>query len=215
MRNIDHNLYALLSEGVSFTALCWRLERQDGVVVAGTEHDAPIEIEGITYAPGAALTGAVFRTSDGLAPAPASAAGALAHDGVTEADLAAGLWDGAALNVLRADWREPSRHICIWSGRLSQVRRGAMGFEADLVSLKADLERPTGRIYTRLCDASLGDARCGVNRARFPGLTCDQRFATCRDVFSNTINFRGFPHLPPSEILFADPARVGIRQARK
>lgn len=28
---------------------------------------------------------------------------------------------------------------------------------------------------------------------------CDKRFATCRDVFSNAVNFRGFPHLPGIE----------------
>lgn len=28
---------------------------------------------------------------------------------------------------------------------------------------------------------------------------CDKRFSTCRDKFSNTINFRGFPHMPGND----------------
>jgi uncharacterized phage protein (TIGR02218 family) len=30
---------------------------------------------------------------------------------------------------------------------------------------------------------------------------CDKRFATCRDRFSNAVNFRGFPHLPGNDFL--------------
>ncbi len=30
---------------------------------------------------------------------------------------------------------------------------------------------------------------------------CDRRFATCRDRFSNTLNFRGEPHLPGNDLL--------------
>ncbi len=33
----------------------------------------------------------------------------------------------------------------------------------------------------------------------YPG--CDKRFATCRDVFGNQINFRGFPHIPGTDAL--------------
>ncbi|MCA0405273.1 MAG: DUF2163 domain-containing protein [Proteobacteria bacterium] len=31
---------------------------------------------------------------------------------------------------------------------------------------------------------------------------CDKRFATCRDRFSNTVNFRGFPFIPAPEAIF-------------
>ena len=30
---------------------------------------------------------------------------------------------------------------------------------------------------------------------------CDKRFATCRDRFANTVNFRGFPHIPGNDFL--------------
>ena len=51
--------------------------------------------------------------------------------------------------------------LLIWSGRLSEVSRRGEAFAAELVSLKADLERPIGRVYHRNCDADVGDARCG------------------------------------------------------
>jgi len=32
---------------------------------------------------------------------------------------------------------------------------------------------------------------------------CDKRFATCRDRFANSINFRGFPHIPGNDFVIA------------
>jgi uncharacterized phage protein (TIGR02218 family) len=34
---------------------------------------------------------------------------------------------------------------------------------------------------------------------------CDKRFDTCRDRFANSINFRGFPHIPGNDFLIAYP----------
>ncbi|WP_276946735.1 DUF2163 domain-containing protein, partial [Haematobacter massiliensis] len=36
---------------------------------------------------------------------------------------------------------------------------------------------------------------------------CDKRLATCGAKFSNTVNFRGFPHVPGEDWLVASPAR--------
>ena len=40
---------------------------------------------------------------------------------------------------------------------------------------------------------------------------CDKRFATCREKFANTTNFRGFPHLPGNDFLvrYAVPGEPG------
>ena len=34
---------------------------------------------------------------------------------------------------------------------------------------------------------------------------CDKQFTTCRDVFGNTVNFRGFPHIPGNDFVIAYP----------
>src|SRR5690606_37636121 len=117
----------------------------------------------VTYAPANGLRGAAFESSAGLAPGRASADGAISAGVLSEADLDAGLWDGARVDVWRVDWKAPEHRVCIWSGRLSEVTRRGASFAAELVSLKADLERPVGRVYARTCDADVGDARCGVD----------------------------------------------------
>lgn len=209
MREIAPEFAQALNAGVTTTCLCWTLTRTDGFELAVTEHDLPLVIADRTYQAGGGLEGIRFSASASLAPGQAEARGALSHDGITEADLAAGKWDGARIDVIRADWKQPAHFVPVWSGRLTRIRQGIAGFEAELVSLKADFERPVGRSYVRRCDARLGDARCGVDLEAFAGAVCDQRFATCGDVFSNTSNFRGFPHLPGTEALVAGPPATG------
>lgn len=215
MKTLPTELAGALASGVTTTCLCWTLTRADGHVLRATEHDRTLIIDGQTFEPGGSLDGFRLTSSASLAPGQAEARGALSHDAITEADLDAGLRDGARLHVMRADWREPEHFFDVWSGQLTRLRRGQLGFEAEIVSLKADLERPVGRIYTRRCDAVLGDARCGVDRGAFPGLACDHRFETCGDVFGNAENFRGFPHLPGTEALVAGPAATGNTGGRR
>ena len=215
MRLIDSEFADRLAGGLTTTCLCWRLTRADGLVLAATEHACALVVDGVAYAPGGALNAGAFTQSAGLKPGQASAGGALADEAITEEDLAAGLWDGAKADVLRVDWQRPDLFVQVWSGRLSEVRRSRNGFEAELVSLKADLERPVGRVYARACDAVLGDERCGVDVAAFPGIRCDQQFATCRDVFGNAANFRGFPHLPGAEFVLQGPAASGNDGGRR
>lgn len=38
---------------------------------------------------------------------------------------------------------------------------------------------------------------------------CDKRFATCKGKFANTVNFRGFPHIPGEDWLMSYPTRSG------
>ena len=215
MRIIQAEFAERLAHGAVTSCLCWRLERRDGFVLAVTEHDRPLDVDGTHYLPGAAVDGASFVQTADLRPGHAAAGGALAHEAITDADLAAGLWDGARVEVIRADWQRPDLFVRVWSGKLGEITRGDTGFEAQLVSLKADLERPLGRVYARQCDAELGDARCGVDVSAFPDATCDHQFGTCREVFGNAENFRGFPHLPGADFVLLGPAASGNDGGRR
>lgn len=173
-----------------------------------TDHDRPLLVDGHTFEPGAAVESGVFTQSLGLRPGRAEAGGALSSDAIDLKDLKAGLWNGCRVIVSRADWRRPDLGLVhIWSGYLSEIQSSETGrYEAELVSLKSDLERPIGRVLQRQCDAQLGDARCGADAA---GRTCDQTFQTCRNVFANSDNFRGFPDLPGNDFILSGPAKNG------
>jgi len=155
------------------TCLCWRLVRGDGFALGLTDHDKVLAFDGLQFQPSASLASGSFSSNNDLRPSRANAEGALSSGALTDEDLASGLWDGARVDVFRVDWQNVEARVLIWSGRLSEISHGDAGFSVELVSLKADLEKPVGRVFARQCDAVLGDARCG---AAPDGRTCDQRF---------------------------------------
>ena len=163
MRQISEAFAARLAADVTSLCACWRLERRDGAIFGATDHDRELDIDGVLYRPTHGLRGARLESSASLAPGRAAAGGALDAAFVTEADLAAGLWDGARVDVWRVDSQAPEHRAQVWSGRLSEVRREGAAFTAEMVSLKADLERTVGRVYQRSCDAEAGDGRCRVD----------------------------------------------------
>lgn len=163
MRQISDAFAARLAADDTSLCACWRFTRRDGAVFGATDHDRAIAFDGMTYEPVSGLKGATFESSAGLAPGRAAAEGAISAEFIEDGDLEAGLWDRAAVDVWRVDWKAPEHRVRIWSGRLSEVSRRGASFAAELVSLKADLERPVGRVYSRGCDAEVGDARCGVD----------------------------------------------------
>lgn len=162
MKQVDDEFAARLVASETTLCVCWRFTRGDGVVFGATDHDAVLAIDGVEYRPAAGLHHVTFESSSGLAAGRAAANGALSLDFLSGDDIDAGLWDGAQVDVWRVDWSAVEHRVLIWRGTLSEVSRRGQAFAAELVSLKAELERPIGRVYHRNCDADVGDARCGV-----------------------------------------------------
>lgn len=279
MRAIPEGLAARIATGVTTLAHVWRITRRDDTQLAFTDHDRPLSFDDLVCEPTTGLRAGAIEKSLGLNVDTASIAGALSSDAITEHDLARGLWDGARVDVFRVDWSAPDLRVHLFAGRIGEVRRGARAFEAELRGLQAALNVPVGRVFSRFCDADVGDARCGVDletsvfrgegvvtdilsggafradgleafaegwfaRGRLswdaggesevaahrleagdavlelldaPGVAlevgatfvvragCDKRLATCHAKFSNTENFRGFPHMPGNDAVQAGP----------
>ncbi len=204
MRNVPEEMAARIESGAASLCHVWRLRRGDGTVMGFTDHDRDLEMEGTQCRASSGWTAGAGDSAVGLAAGSASAAGALDDAAITETDVAAGLYDGASVELWRVDWSKPSLKVRLWSGTLASIRREAGAFVAELEGPLAKLERVVGRTYGRMCDARLGDARCGVANAA--GRTCDKRWATCVGTFANGVNFRGFPDVPGDDFLTAYPA---------
>lgn len=205
MRPLSDAWRARLSRETQTLCLCWRLTRRDGAVFGLTNHDRSLLYDDVVYAPGAPLDGSTFEHGANLQMGQASAEGVLSNAFIKDSDLKDGVWDGCRVDIHRADWQARDLGLWhIWSGYLSRVQTVDTGqFTAELLSLSVDLQRPIGRVVQRLCDAQLGDRRCSITANE---RVCDQRYETCRDVFSNVENFRGFPHLPGNDVILAGPA---------
>ncbi|MEQ7154801.1 baseplate hub protein [Brevundimonas aurifodinae] len=206
MRDIPIELATRIESGAATLCHVWIATRADGARMGFSDHDRALTIDGVVCRAETGWTQGAAETATGLTAGSLAIGGALDAGGVNEAALVAGAWDGASVETWRVDWRRPDLRVRLGSGRLGRVRREGEGFTADLDGPLAALDRVVGRTYGRLCDAVLGDARCGVEPG---GRTCDKRWETCVGEFGNGVNFRGFPEVPGDDFLTAYPATGG------
>ncbi len=210
MRAIPDALAAALDAEAATLATAWIVTRADGVRLGFTDHDRPLSVEGVACAPASGWTGGAADSALGFDPGSASAQGGLDSAALDEGDIAAGLYDGAAVEAWRLDWSAPEARVRLWRGTIRRLVRDGVGYTAEIDGSLALLQRTAGRTYDRSCDAQLGDARCRVDLAAFPDVTCDKRWATCSGVFANAINFQGFPSIPGDDFLAVVAGGAGV-----
>lgn len=147
-------------------ATLWRVHRRDGVALGFTTHDRDIWSDGLLHraAPGM-VPSSIRRTLD-LGDDPAEIEGALAHDAIREADLAAGRYDGARVAVGAIDW-ETGETAILYRGTIESVAREGGGFAARLRSAKSVLARDPIPRTSPGCRARFCDRGCTLSAARF------------------------------------------------
>ncbi len=163
MRTIPSALQAKLDSGITTLCRCWRIARRDGVILGFTDHDEDVPLDGLLCHAGTGFAGAEATARLGLAIAGSEILGALDDEALSEADLAAGRYDGAGIEIHLVDWSEPSLHVLLAKCVLGEVRREGAAFTAELRSLADRLNEESGQRYTARCSADLGDARCAVD----------------------------------------------------
>jgi uncharacterized phage protein (TIGR02218 family) len=163
MKTLSPALQSHLAGGVTTLALCWRLETAAGDVLGFTDHDRDLTFAGTSYRSQPGFTASERQAMTGLGSANLEVAGVVDDERLSEERLRAGDFDGAAIEIWQANWQDVSQRVLLRKGRLGEVKRGELGFTAELRGLAQLLNEPKGRIFQYGCDAIVGDARCGVN----------------------------------------------------
>lgn len=155
-------------------ALCWRIERRDGVAIGLTAHDRDLEIDGLVHRAAPGMTPSAIERSAGLDADSMDVTGALTSAAIGAADLLAGRWDGARVMLFACDWRDPAVRVALGEGTIGAVETRDGTLTAELRGLSAALERPVVEETSPECRAELGDRRCRVamaGRRRFARVT--------------------------------------------
>ncbi|WP_019953837.1 DUF2163 domain-containing protein [Yoonia vestfoldensis] len=153
-------LAAHLAGGATQTCHCWAVMRADGMTLGFTDHDLPLTFEGIRFAPESGLSARALSSTTGLSVNNTDALGALSSDAITESDITAGRYDGAAVRVWLVRWDDVTQRALKFAGTLGEITRAKGGFQAELRGLTEMLNQPQGRSYLTQCSAVLGDTRC-------------------------------------------------------
>jgi uncharacterized phage protein (TIGR02218 family) len=169
MRDVPPSLAAHLAEGATTLCHAWRLTRQDGVTFGFTDHDRDIAFDGVTYRAHTGFVASEAQSRFDLSGAGGDVAGILADASLTEAELAAGIYDAAAIETSLVDWQDVDARLLTFSGTIGEIRREGQAFVAELRGLADALAQECGRLFTASCSADLGDVRCKVDLTA-PGL---------------------------------------------
>jgi uncharacterized phage protein (TIGR02218 family) len=163
MKQLPPALQAHLDTGATTLAWCWRLTRNDGTKLGFTDHDRDLAFDGTVFDAATGFTASEMKDALGLAVDNLEVSSALNSESLDEDDLAAGLYDDAAVEIWRVNWADTAQRVLMRSGSLGEVRRSGAAFTAEVRGLAHYLQQPKGRLYQSGCDADLGDARCGID----------------------------------------------------
>ncbi|OBV09953.1 phage protein [Erythrobacter dokdonensis DSW-74] len=147
-------------------ATFWRIFRRDGVMLAFTSHDRDLAFGGITHRAAPGMVPAAIRLTADISSDSAEAEGALNHDAIREDDLAAGLFDNAAIEIGAVDWTTLEHHA-LYTGRIGRIEDDQSHFSAELRSDKHLLEQDLVPRTSPTCRAEFCGRGCGLSAARF------------------------------------------------
>lgn len=154
-----------LEQPLTTFALCWRVERTDGVALGFTGHDRDLVVEGFRYRASPGIAPSAIEDGEPLEADALDVAGALAGGGISADDLRAGRWNGAAVRLLAVDWAEPAHWTQLLRGELGAVTVERGRFSVELKGPGAALDMPVAEETSPLCRAELGDRRCLIDMA--------------------------------------------------
>jgi uncharacterized phage protein (TIGR02218 family) len=179
MRTIPQNLAAHLADGATNLCHCWKLTRRDGTAFGFTDHDRDLSFAGILYAARTGLEAAEATAELGFAIGGGEVSGALISAGLTEDDIASGLYDDASVETWLVNWSDVEERLLLDVGSIGEIRRADGGFVAEVRGLMHRFDDERGRLFRATCSADLGDERCGINLSS--SVYSDTGTVTCTD----------------------------------
>jgi uncharacterized phage protein (TIGR02218 family) len=158
-----------LANEVTTLATCWKITRQDGVVLGFTDYHEDLVIGGVNYESQSGLVRAtaVSGTSD-LGVQNADIETVLDSTTIDREDLQAGRYDYADVRIFMCNYQDPNAwQIKLLRGRLGEVSMQKNIGRAELRSLTELLKQRQGRTHEVSCVYELGDSKCGVTIGSF------------------------------------------------
>ena len=200
----------MLARPLCAFAFCWRLERRDGITLGLTSHDRPLEVDGLAYRPVPSITPSALQQSGEGAADLMDIGGGLSSAAISEADLDAGRWDGAAVALHLTEWTAPGAlWIELVRGRLGGIERQGSAYSATLQGAATLLDRPVAPVTSPTCRARLGDRACRVDMRQHA------RIGTIESAEGEALVFSGLtPGLyPMGSVRWLGGANCGLTQA--
>ena len=182
-KSIAAGLLSHLSLEVQTLAMCWLLTLRDGTIMAFTDHDRDITVDGVLYEAAFGFSPTASRSTADSAVDNIQVDGVIDSASITEEDLLAGRYDYADVQCFVVNYKSPSAgKLTTIVGTLGEVSSDGREFRVQLRGMGQRLEQQILRIYAPTCDAIFGDDRCKATAIAIEG--------TVSQVLEDKIRFR-------------------------
>lgn len=208
MRTVPAAITAARQSSVSHLCKIWELTRQDGTVYRFTEHDLDLVVDGETFYATASFDPSSVKAAADMSVSDMEVIGAFDTELIDARHLLGGLFHGAAFWVGEVLWDAPEEGVDVLQfGWLGRVRETGGKFIAELLGPGAMLQQTIGEVYSPVCRATFGDARCGVV---FAPLSSAVITTTSRRVFQATSPLYDMGSWALGKVTFTTGANTGI-----
>ncbi len=145
-------------------ATCWKVTRRDGAIFGFTDFDKDLTVDSLLYQARSGYTRSAIHTIANLAVDNLDIESAIDSETLSAADLRAGVWDGATVEIFLVNWANLANgKIILKRGTIGEVELKDTVFRAELRGLSQALSQQIVELYTPDCRADLGDTRCKIN----------------------------------------------------
>lgn len=215
MRTASANLTAHIALEVTTLAVCWKLTLTSGTVIGFTDHTSDLTISSILYKAATGFSPTSIETKDRFAVDNLDVEGVLDSASITEADIMAGKYDFAEVEIFMVNVTDLSQGII-------QHRRGWLGevsmksglFIAEVRGLAQKLSQNVGELFSPTCRAVLGDTRCKVVLSGFT-FAGTANTVTSRQVFIANALTQAAGYFSGGEVVWLTGANAGRRMEIK
>ena len=168
MKSISANLKTHL-EGTALTvSTLWKITRQDAQVFGFTDSSSDLVYAGTTYLAATGHVPSNIKSTADLSVDNLEVESVLNSTTITDADIAAGLWDNALVEIMVVNYASlADGHMMLRKGTIGNIKTGRTAFIAELRGMTQPLQQTIGRSYKSGCDVLLGSTKCGVNLTPF------------------------------------------------
>ena len=168
MKPISPALKTHLAGQVTTLSTCWKATLKDGTVYGFTDNVKDLDIDGVVYQAASGYTPSNISTSNNLAVDNLELTGLLDSTLISEADIMAGVWDYAKIDIFQVNYNDLSQgKIHLRSGEIGTIKTGGSVFVSELRGLMQNYQNVIGEVTTVTCRAQFADSRCKLDPALY------------------------------------------------
>lgn len=215
MRTASAGMNAHIAGEVTNLAICWKLALVSGTVLGFTDNTTDLTFESQLYKAATGFSPTSIETKDAYSVDNLDVAGILDSSGLTEADIMAGIYDFAEIEIFMVNVTDLTQGKIIHRrGWLGEVTLKNGQFIAEVRGLAQKLQQNIGEIYTPTCRAVFGDTRCKINSATY-SVTGTVNTVTSRQIFICNSMAQAAGYFSGGEVKWLTGANAGRRMEIK